>query len=69
MIIKLVLLSVMNREYPEAICSHSYSLKRYLKEESKTRLSLRCWGRRSAFLLRALIRRRFWKHPGRDPSQ
>lgn len=25
----------MNTDYPEVICSHSYSLKRYLKEKSR----------------------------------
>lgn len=63
-------LSTVHSGYPEAVYSHGRSLKRCFKEESRTEgLLLRYWGRRSAFPLIGLIRRRFWKPPGRDPSQ
>lgn len=58
----------MSHECLRAVCSHGCSRQRYLKEESRARLALRCEGR-SAFLFRTQIRRRFWKHPDRDPSR
>ena len=71
MVTRLALPTIRNSDYHEAVCSRNYSLKRFSKEESRTegRLPLTHWGR-SAFLCKALIRRRFWKLlVGKLPSE